>query len=54
MDMVRLIAQPTSEQANAIRDLIWDGHEGVDWSSEFTAKVSTTRVKGVVRQDIFV
>ena len=45
VDMVRLIAQPTSEQANAIRDLIWDGHEGVDWSSEFTAKVSTTRVK---------
>ena len=45
VDMVRLIAQPTSEQANAIRDLIWDGHEGVDWSSEFTAKVSTTRVR---------
>ena len=42
--MVRLIGQPTTEQHNAIRDLIWDGHEGIDWTSEFTAKVSTTRI----------
>jgi len=44
VDMVRLIGQPTTEQHNAIRDLIWDGHEGIDWTSEFTAKVSTTRI----------
>ncbi|AUM62052.1 capsid [uncultured virus] len=44
-DMVRLIGQPQSAQANAIRDLLWDGHEGVDWSSQYTAKVDTKRVR---------
>nr|QXN75648.1 MAG: capsid protein [Genomoviridae sp.] len=44
-DMVRLIGQPTKPQHNAIRDLLWDGHEGVDWTSEFTAKVDTKRVR---------
>lgn len=44
-DMVRLIAQPTKDQAIAIRQLIWDGAEGVDWSSEFTAKIDTKRVR---------
>lgn len=43
-DMVRLIGQPTTDQANEIRRIIWDGHEGIDWSSEFTAKVDTSRI----------
>lgn len=44
-DMVRLIGQPTSAQASRIRDLLWDGQQGVDWASEYTAKVDTTRVR---------
>lgn len=43
-DMVRLINQPTPDQAAAIRAKIWDGTEGVDWASEFTAKVDTSRI----------
>lgn len=43
-DMVRLIAQPTSDQHQEIRRILWDGTQGVDWSSEFTAKVDTSRV----------
>ena len=43
-DMVRLIAQPTTEQHEAIRQVIWDGTEGLDWSSEFTAKPDTSRI----------
>lgn len=43
-DMVRLIGLLHSAQANKLRDLLWDGHEGVDWLSEFTAKVDTKRV----------
>lgn len=44
-DMVRLIGQPSSAQASKIRDLLWDGQQGVDWASEYTAKVDTTRVR---------
>nr|QXN75628.1 MAG: capsid protein [Genomoviridae sp.] len=44
-DMTRLIGQPHSDQADMIRGLLWDGHQGVDWSSEYTAKVDTTRVR---------
>lgn len=44
VDMVRLIAQPTTEQHTAIRAAIWDGEEGVDWSTEYTAKVSTKHI----------
>lgn len=43
-DMVRVIGQPATDQANHIREMLWDGHEGIDWSSEFTAKVDTSRV----------
>lgn len=43
-DMTRLIAQPTTDQALAIRSLLWDGTESIDWSSEFTAKVDTSRI----------
>lgn len=43
-DMVRLIGQPTTDQHNEIRRILWDGHEGIDWSSEFTAKMDTSRV----------
>lgn len=42
--MVRVIGQPTTDQHNEIRRVLWDGHEGIDWSSEFTAKVDTSRV----------
>lgn len=43
-DMVRLIGQPTTDQAATIRNVIWDGTEGIDWSSEFTAKPDTSRI----------
>jgi len=43
-DMVRLICQPPSAQRQEIRRVLWDGSEGLDWSSEFTAKVDTSRV----------
>jgi len=43
-DMVRLIAQPTSDQHTEIKRILWDGTEGIDWSSEFTAKVDTSRI----------
>lgn len=43
-DMTRTIAQPTTDQQTRIRALIWDGDEGQDWSSEFTAKVDTSRI----------
>lgn len=43
-DMVRLICQPPSDQRQEIRRVVWDGSEGLDWSSEFTAKVDTSRV----------
>nr|QXN75530.1 MAG: capsid protein [Genomoviridae sp.] len=43
-DMVRLIGQPPSDQAIHIRSVLWDGTEGLDWQSEFTAKVDTSRV----------
>ena len=43
-DMARLIAQPTPDQHNRIKTILWDGGEGVDWSSEFTAKVDTSRI----------
>lgn len=43
-DMVRVIGQPTTDQHQEIRRILWDGTEGVDWSSEFTAKVDTSRV----------
>lgn len=43
-DMVRLIAQPTTDQRQEIRRIIWDGTEGLDWSSEFTAKPDTSRI----------
>lgn len=43
-DMVRLIAQPTEDQHQAIRQIVWDGTEGLDWSSEFTAKPDTSRI----------
>lgn len=44
VDMVRLIAQPTLDQHARWRNIIWDGEEGVDWNSEFTAKVDTSRI----------
>lgn len=44
-DMARVIAVPTNKQHLAIRDLLWDGSEGLDWASEFTAKVDTKRVR---------
>lgn len=43
-DMVRLIAQPTTDQHQAIRQVLWDGTQGLDWSSEFTAKPDTSRI----------
>ena len=43
-DMARLIAQPTPISTNCIKTILWDGGEGVDWSSEFTAKVDTSRI----------
>lgn len=43
-DMVRLIAQPTTAQHQRIREIIWDGMQGLDWSSEFTAKPDTSRI----------
>jgi len=43
-DMVRLINQPTSDQSQEIRRILWDGTEGIDWSSEFTAKPDTSRI----------
>nr|QXN75680.1 MAG: capsid protein [Genomoviridae sp.] len=43
-DMVRLIGQPTTDQAQFLRAVIWDGTEGIDWTSEFVAKVDTSRV----------
>ncbi|AMH87659.1 capsid protein [Pacific flying fox faeces associated gemycircularvirus-1] len=43
-DMTRLIAQPTTDQLTRIKAILWDGGEGVDWQSEFTAKVDTQRV----------
>lgn len=43
-DMVRLIAQPTSDQQQEIGRVVWDGTEGLDWSSEFTAKPDTSRI----------
>lgn len=43
-DMVRLINQPTANQSSLIRSFLWDGTENVDWTSEFTAKVDTSRV----------
>lgn len=43
-DMVRLICQPTTDQHQAIRQVVWDGTEGLDWSSEFTAKPDTSRI----------
>lgn len=44
VDMVRAIAQPTLDQAAHIRSVLWDGFEGGDWGSEFTAKVDTSRI----------
>jgi len=43
-DMVRLINQPTSDQQQEIRRIVWDGTEGLDWLSEFTAKSDTSRI----------
>lgn len=43
-DMVRLIGQPTTDQSQTIRQIVWDGTEGIDWSSEFTAKPDTSRI----------
>lgn len=43
-DMVRLISQPTTDQGQEIRRILWDGTEGIDWSSEFTAKPDTSRI----------
>jgi len=43
-DMARVINQPPSDQRQEIRRVLWDGSEGLDWSSEFTAKVDTSRV----------
>lgn len=43
-DMARVIAQPTTEQHQAIREVLWDGTEGIDWTSEFTAKPDTSRI----------
>lgn len=43
-DMTRLIAQPTTDQHTLIKSILWDGVENVDWSSEFTAKVDTSRI----------
>jgi len=44
VDMVRAIAQPTLPQATALRNVIYDGFEGGDWGSEFTAKLDTSRI----------
>lgn len=43
-NMVRLISQPPSDQHNEIRRILWDGHEGLDWASEFSAKADTSRI----------
>lgn len=43
-DMTRVINQPTTAQATAIRGVIWDGEEQIDWYSELTAKVDTKRI----------
>ena len=43
-NMVRLISQPTSDQHTEIRRILWDGHEGLDWASEFSAKADTSRI----------
>nr|QTE03296.1 MAG: capsid protein [Gemycircularvirus] len=42
--MVRVINQLPNAQYIRVRDILFDGQEGVDWASIFTAKVDTTRV----------
>jgi len=42
--MSRYIAQPATDQLAYIRSVLWDGTEGVDWSTEFTAKVDTSQI----------
>lgn len=43
-NMARGIHLVAGQQYVRIRDILYDGQEGVDWSNEFTAKVDTTRV----------
>jgi len=42
--MARSISLLGSQQYIRVRDLIFDGQEGVDWGDQFIAKVDTTRV----------
>ncbi|QCW23626.1 MAG: capsid protein [Gemycircularvirus mouti10] len=43
-NMARSITLLPTSQYVRVRDLLYDGQEGVDWNDQFTAKVDTTRV----------
>lgn len=42
--MRRAMTNPSTTQYINMRDYLWDGQEGSDWSNEFTAKPDTTRI----------
>lgn len=45
LGMARFVMSLSGTQYISVRDLLFDGQEGIDWLSQLTAKVDTTRVK---------